>query len=127
MHTSTLFSSDDNFHNNHDRALQAAGKQVALTAATLTSSTVSASLAGAGSLTGYAGMASTVSTLGLGPATTAIAGTLGSSATGAAATAVVTSALGGPLLAGGALLAGSGILVYGTCRTIGAIWSWLND
>ena len=60
---------------------------------------VAASAAGAGTLTGYAGIASAVSTLGLGSIVTATAATLlGSSAVGAAATSVVTSAVGGPLV-----------------------------
>ena len=60
---------------------------------------IAASAAGAGTLTGYAGIASAVSTLGLGPIVTATAATLlGSSAVGAAATSVVTSAVGGPLV-----------------------------
>ncbi|MGA1263770.1 MAG: hypothetical protein ACO331_07655 [Prochlorothrix sp.] len=57
-----------------------------------------ASVAGAGSLAGYAGMASAVSHLGLGSATTMIAGLLGSHATGAAATSVVVSFVGGPVV-----------------------------
>ncbi len=76
-------------------------------------SVASASLAGAGSLTGYAGMASAVSTLGLGGVTTAIAGAMGSSATGAAATAVVTAAVGGPLVMGGIIVGGTGATAYG--------------
>jgi hypothetical protein len=60
---------------------------------------IAASTAGAGALTGYAGIASAVSTLGLGSIVTATAATLlGSSAIGAAATSVVTSAVGGPLV-----------------------------
>ncbi len=60
---------------------------------------IAASAAGAGTLTGYAGIASAVSTLGLGPIVTATAATLlGSSAIGAAATSVVTSAVGGPFV-----------------------------
>jgi hypothetical protein len=60
---------------------------------------IAASAAGAGPLTGYAGIASAVSTLGLGPIVTATAATFfGSSAIGAAATSVVTSAVGGPFV-----------------------------
>jgi hypothetical protein len=60
---------------------------------------IAASAAGAGTLTGYAGIASAVSTLGLSPIVTATAATLlGSSAIGAAATSVVTSAVGGPFV-----------------------------
>lgn len=57
-----------------------------------------ASVAGAGSLAGYAGMASAVAQLGLGGATTMIAGLLGSHTAGAAATSVVVSFVGGPVI-----------------------------
>jgi len=86
----------------------------ARSAMTLTSSISTASAAGAGSLTGYAGLASTISTMGLGGTTTLIAGWLGSNATGAAATAVVTSAVGGPAVMGALLVGGAGILALGT-------------
>jgi hypothetical protein len=66
-------------------------------AATVTQAAMSASAAGAGSLTGYAGIAAAVSQLGLGGLTQAAAGFLGSNAVGAAATAVVTSTVGGPV------------------------------
>jgi len=56
----------------------------------ITQAFTSASAAGAGALAGYAGIASAVSQLGLGGLTTTIAGMIGSSVTGAAATAVVT-------------------------------------
>ena len=74
----------------------------------------SATAAGAGSLAGYAGIASGVSQLGLGSLTTAIAGMMGSSVTGAAATAVVTSAVGGPLIMGILLAGGTGAATLGT-------------
>lgn len=76
-------------------------------------SVTSASAAGAGALSGYAGIASTVSQLGLGGLTQLIAGWLGSSASGAAATAVVTSAVGGPAVMGFLLVGGTGAAVYG--------------
>ena len=60
---------------------------------------IAASAAGAGALTGYAGIASAVSTLGLGSIVTVTAATfLGSIAVGAAATSVVISAVGGPFV-----------------------------
>jgi hypothetical protein len=74
----------------------------------------SASAAGAGSLTGYAGIASAVSQLGLGGLTQAVAGLLGSNAAGAAATAVVTSTVGGPVVMGALLVAGVGATAYGS-------------
>jgi hypothetical protein len=86
-------------------------------------SVASASLAGAGSLTGYAGMASAVSTLGLGGVTTAIAGAMGSSATGAAATAVVTAAVGGPLVMGAIIVGGTGATAYGLYQLGG----WIGE
>ncbi len=60
------------------------------------SATQSASVAGAGPLTRYAGLASTVSKLGLTGAITKMARLLGSRATGSAATAVVVRSVGGP-------------------------------
>ncbi|HAO11574.1 MAG TPA: hypothetical protein DCQ51_10490 [Planktothrix sp. UBA8407] len=79
----------------------------------LLQSVTTASAAGAGALSGYAGMASTVSQLGLGGLTQLIAGWLGSSASGAAATAVVTSAVGGPAVMGFLLVGGTGAVAYG--------------
>lgn len=79
----------------------------------LLQSITTASAAGAGALSGYAGMASTVSQLGLGGLTQLIAGWLGSSASGAAATAVVTSAVGGPAVMGLLLVGGTGAVAYG--------------
>ena len=78
-------------------------------------------------MTGYAGMASTVSSLGLGSVTTSVAGAMGSSATGAAATAVVTSAVGGPLVMLGIIVAGSAGIGYGVYKGGQAIYSWVND
>lgn len=75
-----------------------------------------ASTAGAGNLTGYAGMAAAVSQLGLGGVTTTLASVLGSGATGAAATAVVTSAVGGPLVMAGLLVGGTGATAYGSYK-----------
>jgi hypothetical protein len=74
----------------------------------------SASIAGAGSLTGYAGMASAVSQLGLGGLTQAAAGVLGSNAVGAAATSVVTSAVGGPIVMAALVAVGIGVTTLGT-------------
>ncbi|MCT7982398.1 hypothetical protein NG796_03740 [Laspinema sp. A4] len=76
----------------------------------------SASAVGAGNLAGYAGIASAVSQLGLGGLTTTLASALGSSVTGAAATAVVTSAVGGPLVMAGLLTAGTAATTYGTYK-----------
>ncbi len=76
----------------------------------------SASAAGAGNLAGYAGIASAVSQLGLGGLTTTLASVLGSGATGAAATAVVTSAVGGPLVMAGLLTGGTAVTAYGSYK-----------
>ena len=74
-------------------------------AAIIGQAVIAASAAGAGSLTGYAGIAAAVSQLGLSSIVTATASTLlGSSAVGAAATAVVTSAVGGPVAMAGVLV-----------------------
>lgn len=86
----------------------------ATSALTIAQAVTSASAAGAGPLAGYAGIASAVSHLGLGSLTTTIAGMMGSSATGAAATAVVTSAVGGPLVMGTLLVGGTGATIWGT-------------
>ncbi len=85
-------------------------------AVTVGSAVTTAAAAGAGSLAGYAGMASAVSTMGLGGATTAIAGAMGSSVTGAAATAVVTAAVGGPMVMGAILISGAGATAYGVYK-----------
>jgi len=74
---------------------------------TVSKAVTSAGMAGAGALTGYAGIASAVSQLGLGSLTTAIAGMMGSNVAGAAATAVVTSAVGGPIVMGGIIVVGT--------------------
>jgi hypothetical protein len=73
-----------------------------------------ASAAGAGNLAGYAGIASAVSQLGLGPLTTTIAGLLGSNVYGAAATAVVTSAVGGPAVMTALIVGGIAATSVGT-------------
>ncbi|WP_157462218.1 hypothetical protein [Crinalium epipsammum] len=78
----------------------------------------SASVAGAGALSGYAGIASAISQLGLGGLTTSVAGLLGSSATGAAATAVVTSFVGGPLVMTALLVGGTGAVTWGGYKTM---------
>lgn len=75
---------------------------------------LSASAAEAGSLSGYAGIASVVSDLGLGSITTSIAGLLGSDAVGAAATSVVTASVGGPVVMGALLAGGAVATAYGT-------------
>ncbi|CAD5953204.1 hypothetical protein PCC9214_02690 [Planktothrix tepida] len=94
---------------------------------TLFRSITAASAAGAGALSGYAGIASTVSQLGLGGLTQLVAGWLGSSATGAAATAVVTSAVGGPLVMGTLLVGGTGAFAYGSYRFGQLIAGQLDD
>ena len=83
---------------------------------TLYQTITSAAAAGAGNLTGYAGIASAISNLGLGGLTTTLAGALGSNATGAAATAVVTSAVGGPMVMAGLLVGGTAVTVYGSSK-----------
>ncbi|MBR8833153.1 MAG: hypothetical protein DSM106950_03685 [Stigonema ocellatum SAG 48.90 = DSM 106950] len=65
-------------------------------------------------MAGYAGIASAVSHLGNGSLTSAIAGMMGSNVAGAAATAVVTSAVGGPLVMGGLLVGGTSVAAFGT-------------
>jgi hypothetical protein len=83
---------------------------------TLYQTITSAAAAGAGNLTGYAGIASAISNLGLGGLTTTLASALGSSATGAAATAVVTSAVGGPAVMAGLLIGGTVVTTYGSSK-----------
>jgi hypothetical protein len=73
----------------------------------------SASIAGAGSLTGYAGLASTVSQLGLGNIMTTVAGLMGSNVAGAAATSVVTASVGGPVVMGAMIAGGLALTEYG--------------
>lgn len=123
MKTSLIYATAT-ARNDHDHALQVGVKEATVVTASIASATAGAYTAGAGGLAGYAGIASTVSSMGLGPATTAAAGMLGSSTTGAAATAVVTSALGGPLVAGSLLVIGTGFAAYGVCRALGSIFDW---
>jgi hypothetical protein len=81
-------------------------------------------------LAGYAGIASAVSQLGLGGLTTALAGMMGSSVAGAAATAVVTSAVGGPVVMGALLASGTGAAAFGTYKlskfTVEQFWGWVE-
>jgi hypothetical protein len=86
-----------------------------------------ASAAGAGSLTGYAGIASAVSTLGLGQIVTATAALLGSNAVGAAATSVVTSALGGPLAMAAVILSILASVAYATQYLAWIVATQLGD
>ena len=117
----------DDAKNNIDDGANVALKEGAVTAGTVTYGVASAAASGAGSLTGYAGMASTVSSLGMGSVTTSIAGAMGSSASGAAATAVVTSAVGGPLVMGAIIIVGSTGVAYGIYKGGQAIYKWVSD
>lgn len=97
-----------------DRSNQRATKVGLVTTALVVTSVGSAASAGAGALAGYAGIASAVSSMGLGGVTTAIAGAMGSNVFGAAATAVVTSAVGGPVVMSMILAGGTAATAYGT-------------
>jgi len=88
--------------------------QAAESVITVVTAIQSALTAGAGSLAGYAGIASAVSKLGLGGLTQVIAGMMGSNVTGAAATAVVTSTVGGPLVMGTLIIGGTSAAAFGT-------------
>ncbi len=110
-----------------DNALTEVAKEAAVPAAVVAYGMGSAAVSGAGTLTGYAGMASAVSSLGLGGATTTIAGAMGSSATGAAATAVVTSAVGGPIVMGVIVVGGTAAVSYGVYKAGQAAWEWFGD
>lgn len=98
---------------------------------TITQAVTSASAAGAGSLAGYAGIASAVSQLGLGGVMTTIAGMMGSNVAGAAATAVVTSAVGGPVVMGALLAGGTGVTAFGTYKlskfTVEKLRNWAES
>lgn len=100
-------------NNGEDHAAEAGLNEAAFAAGAVGSGVVAASLSGAGALSGYAGVASSVSMLGLGPVTTGVAGLMGSSATGAAATTLVTAAVGGPLVMGTIIVVGVGAAGYG--------------
>ncbi len=110
-----------------DSGLSDAATDGAVAAGIVATNVVSASVAGAGSLAGYAGIASAVSSMGLGGVTTAIAGAMGSSATGAAATAVVTCAVGGPVVMGAILTAGTAAVGYGLYKGGQALFRWIRD
>lgn len=107
--------------------LKGAAIDAAIPAGAMAYTTGAAAAKGAGSLAGYAGVASAVSKLGLGGVTTTIAGAMGSSASGAAATAVVTSAVGGPLVMGGILICGSALAGYGLYKGGQAVWRYVKD
>lgn len=97
-----------------DSATWLALEKSAKAAFMVTNAITHAAAAGAGTLTGYAGIASAVSQLGLGGLTTAVAGFMGSHVAGAAATSVVTSAIGGPVVMGTLLVGGAGAVAFGT-------------
>lgn len=94
----------------------------------ITQSVTAASAAGANGLTGYAAIAAVVPKLGLGSFTKIIAGMMGKSVVGAAATAVVTSAVGGPVVMGTILLGGTVSTAYGIYElgnfTVEKLGSW---
>lgn len=96
-----------------DSATWSALEKSAQAAFIVTNALTHAAGAGAGTLTGYAGIASAVSQLSLGGLTTAVAGFMGSHTAGAAATAVVTSAVGGPVVMGTLLVGGTGAVAFG--------------
>lgn len=97
----------------------------------LAQSVTAASIAGAGPLTGYAGIAAAVSKLGLGSFTQIIAGLMGKSVVGAAATAVVTSAVGGPVVMGTILVGGTVSTAYEIYQlgnlTVEKLGSWAEN
>lgn len=97
-----------------NRSSEKVAKVGVLTTVFVATSVTSAASAGAGTLAGYAGIASAVSSMGLGGVTTAIAGAMGTNVFGAAATAVVTSAVGGPAVMGVILVGGTAATAYGT-------------
>jgi hypothetical protein len=113
--------------NKTDDSMNTAIQEGAWTAGTVTYGVGAATAHGAGSLAGYAGMASAVSNLGLGGVTTSIAGAMGSSASGAAATAVVTSVVGGPLVMGAILVMGTAGAAYGVYKGGQAVAKWMTD
>jgi len=91
-----------------------------------------ASGAGAG-IASYAGLASCVSSLGLGSAVTTatsmagITAASGAPLVGAAATAALTTAIGGPAVAGAVLAGGVGAGAYGAYKITYATGAWLAD
>ncbi len=97
----------------------------------LTEAVKAASTAGAGQLAEYAGIASVVSKIGLGSFTKIIAGMMGKSVVGAAATAVVTSAVGGPVVMGTILVGGTVSTAYGIYElgnfTVDKLGSWAEN
>lgn len=126
-HANTLVAGCTDASNGEDNGLETAAGEAAFTTGVIAYKVVSASAAGAGSLTGYAGTASAVSTLGLNGLTTAAAGAMGSSATGAAATAVVTSAVGGPVVMGVIIVGGTAALSYGVYKGGQWLWDWASE
>jgi hypothetical protein len=52
---------------------------------------------------------------------------MGSSATGAAATALVTGAVGCPVVMGGILIVGTAAAGYGLYKGGQVVWKWVSD
>jgi len=102
-----------------DSSVEVAGNQATSAAVVIGGAVLSASASGAGALAGYAGLASAVSTLGGGAATTALASAAGITAAsgappvGAAATTALVSAVGGPVIAAGVVVASVGCVGFG--------------
>lgn len=112
-----------------DSVMESGAARDAVMSAIGTASTVgmaTSAASGAGALAGYAGVASTVSTMGLGSLTTLGATLLQSSATGAAATAVCVSAVGGPVIAAGLLVGATALITYGASSLAREAWSYLG-
>lgn len=109
---------------NNQEALIDTASSAAGAAATIGTATAGAAMAGAGSLAGYAGMASAVSSLGLGGITSTVGSLIaGHSVAGAAATAVCTAAVGGPVAMGAIVVGGLGATAYGLSKGV----SYLQD
>lgn len=105
-----------------DKSISKAKFKALSSSAVVGTSVASAGAAGAGALTGYAGMASAVSTLGLGGLTTSAAAGMGLTAAtgaplvGAAATTAVTAAVGGPIVAGALVVGTATASTYGVYK-----------
>lgn len=123
-HLYTAYSGYSDAANGEDNSIEGAVQDGAAAGAVVVYGVGSAAVSGAGGLAGYAGVASAVSSLGLGSVTTAAASAMGSSATGAAATAVVTSAVGGPVVMGAIIIGGAAGISYGVYKGGQAIWNY---
>jgi len=110
-----------------DKSKWLALKASAESAASVVGAISAASTAGAGNLAGYAGINGLIAHVGLGGVTTIIAHLLGHRVAGAAATSVVTAAMGGPIVMGSILVVSAGLTTFGVYKAGKLVTKELGD